>query len=210
MYGSMADRARHRAAAERKKMGFSFIFRSVFLGAGLAMDAFSVSCANGLREPHMKAGRMTQVAGVYAGFQFAMPMIGWFCVRQLVSWFTAFQKFIPYIALLLLGYIGGKMLWEGIRGETPSEGEEVSSGDLFVQGIATSIDALSVGFTISDYNVTEAFFCCLIVAAVTHVICMGGLMIGKKVGMKLSSRASVLGGSILLAIGLEIFITGIM
>lgn len=191
-------------------MLFSFIFKSALLGVGLAMDAFSVSCANGLREPHMKVGRMAAVAGVYAGFQFAMPMIGWFCVHELLTLFTAFQKFIPFIALALLCWIGGKMLCEGIRGKTPEEGRGVSPGDLIVQGIATSIDALSVGFTISDYNGTQAFFCSLIVAIVTQVVCMGGLMIGKKVGMKLSSKASILGGVILIAIGLEIFITGIV
>lgn len=191
-------------------MGFSFVFRSILLGIGLAMDAFSVSCANGLREPHMKPGRMTAVAGVYAGFQYAMPMTGWFCVHQLVTYFTAFQKFIPWIALILLAYIGGKMLYEGLTGKAAEEEEEVSSGTLFVQGIATSIDALSTGFTISEYTAFQACACCLIIAAVTQVICMAGLELGKKIGMKLSTKASVLGGAILLAIGIEIFVSGVL
>lgn len=191
-------------------MGFSFIFKSILLGVGLAMDAFSVSCANGLREPYMKAGRMTAVAGVYAGFQFAMPMTGWFCVHQLVTYFKVFQKFIPWIALILLSWIGGKMLYEGITGKVETEEEEVSSGTLMVQGIATSIDALSTGFTISGYRAWEACLCCLIIAAVTQVICMAGLQLGKKVGMMLSDKASVLGGAILIAIGIEIFVSGIL
>lgn len=191
-------------------MGFSFFFKSILLGVGLAMDAFSVSCANGLREPHMRAGRMCQVAGVYAGFQFAMPMIGWFCVHQLVSYFRAFQRLIPWIALILLCYIGGKMLLEAKSAEAEKREEEISSGMLLVQGIATSIDALSTGFTISDYGAAAAFFCCLIIAAVTQVICMAGLQLGKRVGMRLASKASVLGGVILIAIGIEIFVTGIL
>ncbi len=190
-------------------MGQSFFLNSILLGAGLAMDAFSVSCANGLREPDMKAGRMVKIAGVYAFFQFAMPMAGWFCVHQLLTFFRAFQPFIPWIALGLLGWIGGKMLIEGIRNQTPEEEACVTRCDLLVQGIATSIDALSIGFTISDYHAIEAFLCALIIAAVTEGICIAGLAIGKRVGMKLSSRASVLGGVILIAIGLEVFISGI-
>ncbi|MDD6440372.1 MAG: manganese efflux pump [Lachnospiraceae bacterium] len=190
-------------------MGQSFFLNSILLGAGLAMDAFSVSCANGLREPDMKAGRMVKIAGVYAFFQFAMPMAGWFCVHQLLTFFRAFQPFIPWIALGLLGWIGGKMLIEGMRNQTPEEEACVTRCDLLVQGIATSIDALSIGFTISDYHAIEAFLCALIIAAVTEGICIAGLAIGKRVGMKLSSRASVLGGVILIAIGLEVFISGI-
>lgn len=187
-------------------MDLFFLFTSISLGVGLAMDAFSVSCANGLREPDMKPARMMRVAGVYSFFQFAMPMIGWFCVRQLLTIFTAFQAYIPWIALGLLGYIGGKMLIEGLRGKGPEEGEAVSRGDLLLQGLATSIDALSVGFTIADYGFAHALACALIIAAVTQVICMGGLLIGKKVGTRLSAKASILGGVILIVIGLEIFI----
>lgn len=190
-------------------MNARFFLNSVLLGVGLAMDAFSVSCANGLREPKMKARRMCAIAGVYAFFQFAMPMAGWFCVHQIISYFVKFQKFIPWIALILLLYIGGKMLIEGVRGEVPEEDAAVSFGTLIIQGIATSIDALSVGFTIADYDALMAFIASLLIAIVTFVICMGGLYIGKKVGMKLSTRASILGGCILIAIGIEIFVTGI-
>ena len=94
---------------------FIFVINSVALGVGLAMDAFSVSIANGLREPKMKARRMCTIAGVYAVFQYAMPVIGWFCVHTAAKRFEACQKFIPWIALLLLACIGGKMLKEGIE-----------------------------------------------------------------------------------------------
>ena len=188
-----------------------FFFNSVLLGAGLAMDAFSVSLANGLNEPGMKTGRMCGVAGVYAVFQAVMPMIGWGCVHTILQYFRAFEKCIPWIALILLLYIGGKMLIEGLKHETDVKEEfRLGLGALMIQGIATSIDALSVGFTIAEYGFVMALVCSMIVAAVTFIICMAGLEIGKKFGTKLSNKAAILGGIILILIGIEIFATGIL
>ena len=186
-----------------------FFFNSVLLGVGLAMDAFSVSLANGLNEPHMSRRRMLGIAGVFAAFQALMPMTGWICVHTIVQYFRAFEKLIPWIALALLGYIGGKMLIDGIRGEEAEEAAELSAGALLMQGVATSIDALSVGFTISEYGWLMALAASLIIAVVTFFICMAGLRIGKKFGTKLSGKASILGGMILIGIGLEIFISGV-
>lgn len=192
-------------------MNFIFIFNSTLLGVGLAMDAFSVSMANGLNEPKMSKGKMCVIAGVFAGFQFAMPMIGWICVHTIVQYFKAFEKFIPWVALLLLGFIGGKMLIEGIRNKSSdNEDTGLGVGALLVQGVATSIDALSVGFTISEYGWLMAFTASLIIAAVTFVICIAGLKIGKTFGTKLSNKAQILGGVILLGIGIEIFVKGIV
>ena len=189
----------------------SFILTSLGLGAGLAMDAFSVSLANGLNEPKMKKLKMCAVAGTFAFFQFIMPMIGWFCVSSIAEYFSVFQKFIPWIALALLGFIGGKMLVDGIK----NKDEEVSAPpvsllSLIVQGIATSIDALSVGFTISDYNWLEALVACLIIGILTFFICVAGILIGKKFGTKLADKAAIFGGTILIIIGIEIFFTGIL
>ena len=178
------------------------------LGVGLAMDAFSVSLANGLNEPKMKKGRMCGVAGIFSLFQLAMPMIGWVCVSTVARLFGAFEKCIPWIALILLGYIGGKMLYEGIVNKDSDEEKGATTlKALLVQGVATSIDALSVGFTISDYNALEALVSCVIIGAVTFFICYAGLFIGKKAGTKLAGKAGILGGAILIFIGLEIFIT---
>ena len=188
-------------------LGAGFFINSALLGVGLAMDAFSVSLANGLNEPGMKRGKMLGAAGVFAGFQFLMPMIGWICVHTVAQYFAAFEKCIPWIALLLLGYIGGKMLLEGIRGGEEEE-EKTAAGlsALLVQGVATSIDALSVGFTIAEYGLPEAILSCLIIGILTYGICFAGLAIGKKAGTKLAGKAGILGGVILIAIGLEIFI----
>jgi len=188
-----------------------FFVNSVLLGVGLAMDAFSVSMANGLNEPKMKAGRMSLISGCYAFFQFAMPMIGWICVHTIVVYFQKFETFIPWIALILLLYIGGKMLIEGIKGDDEEENADkrLGFGTLIVQGVATSIDALSVGFTIADYGAIMALTASIIIAVVTFFICIGGLMIGKKVGTKLSNKAAILGGVILIGIGIEIFVKGV-
>ncbi len=188
-----------------------FLIKSVGLGAGLAMDAFSVSLANGLSEPHMKKRRLCGIAGVFAFFQFLMPMAGWVCVHTFLQYFSAAQKFIPWVALLLLCYIGGKMLIDGIKNKDSDRCERpaVGFGGLLVQGVATSIDALSVGFTIADYTPLAALICCLLIGAVTFAICAAGLAIGKKAGCKLAGKASILGGAILVVIGIEIFITGI-
>ncbi|MDO4484564.1 MAG: manganese efflux pump MntP family protein [Clostridia bacterium] len=189
---------------------FVFFFNSILLGVGLAMDAFSVSLANGLNEPRMKRTKMCGIAGTFAFFQAFMPMLGWVCVHTIVQYFRAFEQFIPWIALALLLFIGGKMLIEGIRGgDEEEEAAGVGFAALMVQGVATSIDALSVGFTIAEYDVLKAAVCALIIAAVTFAISMAGLVIGKKFGTKLAGKASILGGAILIFIGFEIWITGV-
>ena len=189
-------------------LNFVFFFNSILLGIGLAMDAFSVSVANGLRESNMKSGKMCGIAGLFAFFQALMPMIGWLCIHTIVQYFRAFETLIPWIALALLGYIGGKMIYDCLKG-----GEEeccnagVGFTALIVQGIATSIDALSVGFTIADYSWVMALAAAGIIAAVTFVICMVGIAIGKKAGTHLADKAGLFGGIILILIGIEIFVT---
>lgn len=191
------------------ELGISLIINSILLGVGLAMDAFSVSMANGLNNPKMNGRQMSGIAGVYAFFQIAMPLIGWICIHTIVEYFKAFEKLIPWIALILLAYIGGKMLIEGIKGgEEEEAATTLAFTTLIVQGIATSIDALSVGFTIADYSFIPALVASLIIGVVTFFICIGGLQIGKTFGNKLAGKASILGGVILIGIGLEIFIKG--
>lgn len=187
-----------------------FFFNSVLLGVGLAMDAFSVSLANGLNEPNMKKKKLCGIAGVFAFFQALMPMIGWICVHTMLQYFKSFEKFIPWIALILLLLIGGKMLIDGIKNkDSDEEKPKVGFIALLIQGIATSIDALSVGFTIAEYGLSMAIVCSIIIAVVTFIICVIGLIIGKKFGTKLSNKATIFGGVILILIGLEIFITGV-
>lgn len=189
----------------------AFVIKSILLGAGLAMDAFSVSMVNGLSNSCMRRHKMVLIAGTFAFFQAIMPLTGWICVQTIVTLFESFEKCIPFIALALLGYIGGKMLYEGIKNEESScEGNKLGFFTLMMQGVATSIDALSVGFTIADYDWLHATICALIIALVTYILCMIGVMVGKKFGSGLSGKANILGGIILIAIGIEIFVSGVL
>ena len=223
-------------------MSFLFICNSILLGEALAMDAFSVSLANGLEDPGMRPGRVCGIAGVFAAFQIAMPLIGWVCIYTIAEYFDAFRAWIPWIALALLAFLGGKMLVEGIRdlqqdaalkgapnatdaenetgataeGETGvtaaadgKSGGKLTVAALLLQGVATSIDALSVGFTIADYTFPLALLSAAIIGAVTFLLCVLGVHIGKRFCTRLAGRATVTGGLILIGIGIEIFVKGV-
>ena len=186
-----------------------FILNSILLGAGLAMDAVSVSVANGLEEPGMSGKKNAGIAGIFAFFQWLMPMLGWFFVTSLLSVFRAVDPFLPFVSFALLLYIGGKLCLEGIKGETdenPDSGLGMKA--LFLQGIATSIDALSVGFTLASYRAAEALLSSVLIALTTFFPCLGALHAGKQAGAVLNRQAKILGGLILIVIGARIFIAG--
>lgn len=185
-------------------LDLSFFLTNILLGIALAMDAFSVSLSNGLSDVKMSARKMYGIAGMFALFQALMPFIGWVCVHTIASLFEAVQVYIPWVTLAVLGFLGGKMIYESLCG-----GEaEVAAGSvalgftaLVIQAIATSIDALSAGLSFSTYNVWEAMLAAGIIAAVTFPICAAGVEIGKRFGTKLAGKAGILGGSILVVIG---------
>ena len=192
----------------------------MLLGVGLAMDAFSVSIANGLADSGMNKGRMFSIAGTFAGFQFLMPMIGWLLVTEAARVFKWFSPLIPWIALVLLLIIGGGLLKDGIEELRESKAGTAKKAEseetarltfwaLMMQGVATSIDALSVGFTTASYNSMQALVSSLIIGVVTLIICLAGLRIGRRLGELLAGRASILGGLILIGIGLEIWVKGV-
>ena len=210
-------------------MDLLLIFNSILLGFGLAMDAFSVSLANGFAEPDMKKKRMFYVSGIYALFQFVMPIIGYVLVHFAVTFFNGFSKFIPFISLILLGYIGGKMALEGIKSrkcknngdcdncqksecdiKEAVEKGKITTRMLLLQGVATSIDALSVGFTIEGYSAVMVFVSCLIIGIVTHITCFIGLMTGTKFGTRFAGSAKIIGGLVLIGIGIEICVKGLL
>lgn len=186
-----------------------FLLNSLLLGAGLAMDAFAVSVANGVQDPKMGRGRVLLIAGTFAMFQALMPLIGWLCVNTVAEQFSVFGKVVPYISLILLTIIGLKMIAGGISGN--EEAALVTGlGILMIQGVATSIDALSVGFTIAEYDALSAIICASIIAAVTMVLCILALKLGNRIGSRFSDKATILGGIILIFIGAEIFVTGVL
>jgi len=188
-------------------LSFLFLFNSILLGVGLAMDAFSVSLANGLQNHFIKWRQMCLIAGTFGFFQWFMPMTGWFCVNWIVDIFQFLLPFVPWAALVLLCTIGGLMIRDGLSGEEEDVKTEVGFKYLLIQGLATSMDALSVGFTLAEYDFAKAFLASVIIGVVTFGICIAGLILGKKFGMKLADKATILGGCILIGIGLEIFLT---
>ena len=188
---------------------FMFFAENILLGVALAIDAFSVSLANGLNEPCMKMRKMCTIAGLFAFFQALMPFLGWILITTVISYFEAFKVFIPWIALALLGFIGGKMLYEGIKNkdcECECGCTSLTVGALIVQGIATSIDALSAGLNFTEYDLFGAIVAAVVIALVTFMICLTGVFLGKKTGTKLAGKAGILGGVILIVIGIWIFV----
>ena len=181
-----------------------FILDNILLGIGLAMDAFSVSLANGLKEPHMQKKKMLKIAATFGTF-------GWICVHTIVQLFSSFQVIVPWIGFILLMYIGGGMLKEGFSKKEETDAEkEVSSGKLMVQGLATSIDALSVGFTIASYGIGSALFASILIGIVTFAICAAGVQLGKKFGLRLADKATIFGGFLLIAIGMKILLSSLL
>lgn len=192
-------------------MDIPFFLESAALGVGLAMDAFSVSLSNGLAEPRMGRGRLLSIAGVFAGFQALMPLLGWFSAHTLTDIFLSLRPLIPWASLLLLLIIGAKLLSDGVKRTDCCPGAaSLSPAAILLQGVATSIDALSAGFTIARSGPLAALTEAGIIAAVTFPICAVGIAVGRRFGTRLAGRARLLGGVILILIGVEIFVTGIL
>ena len=192
------------------ELSFGFILRSLLLGAGLAMDAFSVSVSNTLAEPDMKKGKIRGIAGTYAFFQFLMPMLGWILIRTLLQLFSVLERLVPYAALILLVWLGARMILEGLKkarsGILPEK--ILTSSALLVQGLATSMDALSVGLTIEHYPLSFALLVSSLIGLVTYGICLIGLRLGKELGSRVR-HAEILGGCLLIGIGIEIFVKNV-
>lgn len=201
-------------------MWIELIISALCLGAALAMDAFSVSLTNGLAEPCGTKRRAALIAGIFAGFQTAMPLIGWLLVSTVATQFAMVAPAIPYVGFGILLFIGGKMLFEGIKETVEKKkareaGEEVAEvcvmeratvAALLIQGVATSIDALSCGFDFVAYNWYEALIASGIIGVLTFGICFAGVFIGRKFGTKLAEKATIFGGAILILIALKMLI----
>ena len=189
-------------------MNLLFFIVNIFLGLGLSMDACAVSMANGLNGDKLKTKNLLFISFMFGLFQGLMPFIGYIVGAQ----FVAYISFIvPWLALAILGFLGTKMIIDSVK----NKNEEVTAQNLtfkviFIQTIATSIDALSVGLTIISYTLLQAVVACLIIAVITFIICTIAHVIGKKFGYILGDKATIVGGIILIIIGLEIFITGII
>lgn len=195
------------------------VIDGIMLGIGLAMDAFSVSLTDGLSEPKMRLRKVFTIAGLFAFFQAIMPLIGWLAVTAFSSFFSVFEKYhiVSWIAIVLLAFIGGKMLYENLRKKDDNEEEikKLTLGAILVQAVATSIDAMTAGFQLtSTYNEFIQYPYVLIavgiIAVLTFGICFAGVKIGQKFGTKFSDKAGILGGCVLIFLALKILFIDIL
>jgi putative Mn2+ efflux pump MntP len=182
---------------------------SIFLIAvSLALDAFAVSVSCGLTVKG-NALKNSLLMGTYFGvFQFIMPLIGWFLGSRIASYVSAIS---PWIAFVLLAFIGGRMIIGTFKPEEEREPapEKLTHGRLFVLAIATSIDALAVGVSFAFMEV-NILLSCTIIGIVAFVLSVIGGTIGKKLGDRFQKRAELLGGIVLVCIGLKILLESLL
>ena len=184
----------------------------LLIAVGLSMDAFAVSVSNGMIMCHTRARRILKIAGSFGLFQGLMPLIGYTIARTFADKIAAVDH---WIAFLLLAFVGGKMLWEALRGgeEECPHGDPCSWKNLLVMSVATSIDALAVGASFAvmprEGLLGPSFgylVCCAAIAVVTFTLCIAGVLIGCRFGDRFGKKAEIVGGIVLIAIGLKILL----
>lgn len=187
-------------------MGILNIF---LIAIGLSMDAFAVTIAKSLSINNIKNSEILKIAGAFGLFQGVMPLIGWVVGIKFQSYIMAFDH---WVALILLTFIGGKMLFEAL-GDDKNAGEvaiaksedRIPIKTLLILSIATSIDALAVGVSLAFLNVS-IIIASSIIAITTFILCIVAVYIGKLFGAVMEKRAEILGGVILIIIGVKIFL----
>lgn len=178
-------------------MGYGALF---LIGVGLSMDAFAASICKGLAMGRIRWRQGAVIALLFGGFQALMPLLGWALGRQFEGYITSIDH---WIAFLLLGWIGGKMIWDAFHPEEESGGFDLR--ELLALSVATSIDAMAVGVTFAFLKVT-ILPAVTIIGCTTCILSLAGVCIGQKFGGALKSKAALAGGVILCFIGLKILL----
>lgn len=191
---------------KRENVDMILFIELLLMGVGLAMDAFAVSICKGLGMRKVNKAHMVVIGIFFGGFQALMPFIGWVLGKQFEQYITSIDH---WIAFVLLGFIGGKMIVEALRGEEEEKVEmdqPLNLKELLVLAIATSIDALAVGITFAflGYPIAEAV---AIIGIVTMLISMAGVCVGCFFGSRYKKRAECAGGIILVCLGLRILLS---
>lgn len=178
----------------------------VLIAIALSMDAFAVAMCKGLCMKKLNVKNALIIALFFGGFQGVMPLIGWFLGTQ-------FERFITpvdhWVAFGLLGYIGGKMLWdafhEGCEGDNCDLDDKLDLKELLLMAIATSIDALAVGitFAVLGSNITVAV---ILIGCITFALSFVGVVVGNRFGARFEKHATIAGGVVLVLIGLKILL----
>lgn len=180
------------------------IWDLILLSVGLAMDATAVSMTNGMCYPNLRRGWALATSACFGVMQGLMPLLGYFFGSLFYNVISALDH---YIALILLGFIGAKMIFEAFHKEKETSDSEMSVKLMLLQGIATSIDALAVGISFAALDASfHIVSSCAIIAAITFALSFAGVYLGKRFGALLQGKAQVLGGVILIAIGVKIFV----
>lgn len=194
---------------------FQVIINSFILGLGLAMDAFSICVANTMDDKYNNNVKTVIMPLIFGFFQFLMPLIGYLFVNVLSDNISIINNCIHIISFLVLSYIGIKMIYESIvdkkkdikdTQDTQDTQDNSSFKLILIQGLITSIDALSAGFAFSSYNIQSAIIASVVIGVVTFIMCVMGANIGRKIGKILIDNAKIYGGIILILIGLRIYL----
>lgn len=176
------------------------------LGIALSMDAFAVSVCKGLGMKKINYRQALVIAAFFGGFQALMPLIGWLLGSRFEQLIESFDHWVAFVLLL---FIGGKMIFDVIRGGDEEDCEDCARFDLkelFVMAIATSIDALATGIVLAIEPDTNIWSSIAIIGSITFVICIAGVVIGNKFGSRFKDKASIAGGIILILIGVKILL----
>ena len=205
------------------------VWEIILIGIALSMDAVAVGMTNGMTEPKMAIRKMFLIAFAFGAFQFLMPVLGYYCSYAFAEFVS---KIAPWLSFVLLGFLGGKMIFDFFKelraekreqsesaGSEPSaESEEAAKrpaklglGKLLVQAVATSIDALAVGVTLLAAETQKGLpfhvlLCALVIGVITFSLSLGAVFAGKRVGNRFADKAALVGGLILVGIGLKILI----
>ena len=184
------------------------ILQVILIGIGLSMDAFAISLCHGLCKKNITLNDILQPAIIFGGFQALMPIIGFF-IGSIFN--EKISQYGNIIAFVILVYLGINMIKEARNEEheecsCQTDKKENNLKNLLFMGIATSIDALAIGFTFSLMKVTNIYFQGSIIGIVTFIIAGCGVIMGHKFGTLLESKAQYLGGAILILIGIKTLI----
>ena len=179
----------------------------LLIGVSLSMDAFAISVTNGLTLKNFNWRHALWMGIYFGGFQFLMPLIGCFLGSTVSRYVTALG---PYISFVLLAFIGGKMLLDSLKGGDDEEGMlTLSHKRLLAMAVATSIDALAVGFSFAFQPDVKLLPSCILIGCTTFVISFAGAMLGSKIPGLSGKKAGILGGIVLIGIGVKLLIEGV-
>ena len=181
------------------------IVEIIMTGVGLSMDAFAISICKGMKVKHISFWQALVIGLFFGGFQFLMPVIGYYISSTFASYISSYGHWIAFALLL---FIGIKMIVETVKGTGEDTKDTLRIGELFLLAIATSIDALAVGVSLA-FDDVNIWFASGVIGIVTLIISMIGVAIGKFSGGFLKNKAGILGGCILILIGIKILLSGL-